>query len=273
MTGCPQPLLPPSLIGIPYDAASSHLRGAALAPPRIRQALHSPAGNLWTEGLEDLTGLQDAGDLALPGDGAAARAAIERGIADLLDRASPIALGGDHSITYPILRAIHGRYPAPTIVQLDAHPDLYPEFAGDRYSHACPFARILEEGLAGRLVQVGLRAMTGIGAEQAERFGVELIDMRAWARGHRPVLAPGETWYLSLDLDGLDPGYAPAVSHPEPGGLTTREAIGLIQDLGGVLIGADVVELNPTLEGAELTAGVAAKLVKEVAGRMSRQAH
>jgi arginase len=258
----------PTLIGMPYDASSSFQRGAALAPLVIREALHSPAGNPWAERLVRSVGgevLIDAGDLALPPT-AEARTMIEAAVRGLAGEALPfIALGGDHSITYPILRGLRAGYRAITVLQIDAHPDLYDEFEGDRFSHACPFARIMEEGLAARLIQVGLRAVTGHGREQARRFGVEQIDMRAWADGARPSTA-GDV-YVSLDLDGLDPAFAPGVSHREPGGLSVREVLTLLDTLGGDLIGADIVEFNPTLDIGGLTASVAAKFVKELAAQ------
>lgn len=265
----PSPDGTPCLIGLPYDASSSFLRGPAKAPAAIRDALHSPAGNLWTEGGRDLGAsgaLDDRGDLFLPPT-EEARTLIESGIARILaDGRRPLALGGDHSVTYPILRAFRAHDPRPTIVHVDAHPDLYDAFDGDRFSHACPFARIMDEGLASRLVQVGIRTMNSHQRAQAERFNVEVIDMRAWNRGVRPeVVGPV---YLSLDLDGLDPAFAPGVSHREPGGLSTRDVIGLVQGLGGTLVGADVVELNPDEDPGGMTARVAAKLVKEIAGRM-----
>lgn len=262
-------LPPPRLIGLPYDASSSYLRGPAEAPALIREALHSPAGNDWSEGLLCLSGengLGDAGDLALPAT-AEARGLIEAGVAALLSSgARSLALGGDHSVTYPILRAVNRVYPRPTIVQVDAHPDLYDAFEGDRFSHACPFARIMEEGLASRLIQVGIRTMNGHQHDQAVRFGVEVVDMRAWAAGARPRIE-GPV-YVSIDLDGLDPAHAPGVSHWEPGGLTVREVVGLVHALDGPVIGADVVELNPRQDRSGITARVAAKLVKELAGRM-----
>ena len=269
------PTTPPCLIGLPYDASSSFGRGPAKAPPLIREALHSPAGNLWTEGLVDLGrngALFDAGDLptAAPAEAPAeARTLIEAGIAAVLrDGRRPIALGGDHAVTYPILRALNRTHPRPTILHIDAHPDLYEEFEGDRYSHACPFARILEEGLAERLVQVGIRTMNGHQRAQADRYGVQVIEMRDWVRGARPELSGAV--YLSVDLDGLDPAFAPGVSHREPGGLSTREVIGLIHGIPGPFVGADVVEYNPLQDSGDLTARVAAKLVKEIAGRMSQ---
>ena len=258
----------PVLVGLPYDASSSYLRGAAAAPPAIRKALYSPAGNPWAERIVKTAcaeTLDDIGDLALP-ESAESRALIAGTIASLASEARPfIALGGDHSVTYPVLAGLRQRYDELTVLQIDAHPDLYDEFEGDRFSHACPFARIMEEGLATRLVQVGLRAMTGHGRDQARRFEVEQIDMRAWADGARPSTA-GHV-YLSIDLDGLDPAFAPGVSHREPGGLTVREVLTLIDTLGGELVGADVVELNPSQDLGGLTAGVAAKIVKELAAK------
>jgi agmatinase len=266
----------PCLIGLPYDASSSFLRGTAAAPPVIRKALHSPAGNSWTEDFRDLSvagAWSDAGDLTLPPT-ADARALIEAGIAGLLAKGQrPLALGGDHSVTYPVLRAL-GAAAGPdkqlTILHVDAHPDLYDEYEGDRFSHACPFARIMEEGLASRLVQVGIRTMTGHQRDQAKRFGVETIDMRAWTAGVRPTLS-GPV-YLSLDIDGLDPAFAPGVSHREPGGLSVRDVLTLIQTFEGALVGADVVEFNPAQDATDLTATVAAKFVKEILGRMIRDA-
>ena len=256
----------PRIIGLPYDASSSFRRGAAEAPNAIRAALHSSAGNSWSEDLHDLSVavLTDAGDLDLS---SGARERIEAGMADVLrDGCRPIALGGDHSVTYPVLRAVSAMHASFTVLHIDAHPDLYDEFEGDRYSHACPFARVMEEQLASRLVQVGIRAMTGHQRAQADRFGVEVIDMRAWARGSRPSIS-GPV-YMSIDLDGIDPAHAPGVSHQEPGGLTVRDVIGLIQDCGGTLIGADIVELNPSQDVGGMTARVAAKLVKELAAQM-----
>jgi len=259
-------LLQPTLIGLPYDASSSYRRGPALAPAAIREALHCESTNSWSESLRDLSQLADAGDLALPPNGEA-RTLIEQGIRRVLERGGvPIALGGDHSVTYPILRAIGPGHPELTILHFDAHPDLYQDFEGDPFSHACPFARILEDGLAKRLVQVGIRTMSVHQRQQADRFGVEVIDMRAWAAGVRPKLQG--PLYVSIDVDAFDPAFAPGVSHVEPGGLTSREVITLLQNLPGPLVGADVVEFNPDHDLPGITAPLCAKLVKELASRM-----
>ncbi len=264
-----------ALLGLPWDRSSSFERGAAAAPPHIRRALWSPSTNTSTElGLAiDPATLDDRGDLALGEDPAAARGAIERGVAAILDDGGvPLLLGGDHSVTYPALRAFGSRPPA-SILHIDAHGDLYDEFPlpepgqpsgrGDRYSHACPFARAMEEGLAGRLVQVGIRTMTPHLRAQALRFGVEVYGMERWADA--PVEALPGPVYVSLDLDGLDPAFAPGVAHPEPGGLSTRDVVSLLHRIRAPIAGGDVVEYNPAHDLRDLTARVAAKLLKELA--------
>ena len=261
------------LIGAPWDRSSSFMAGAAEAPRHIRAALWSKSTNPWTESGLDLSYrafLDDSGDLALSDEPELARSEIERAVSGLLDRnACPIVLGGDHSVSYPVVRAFKDLMLQPTIVDLDAHSDLYDEFEGDRFSHACPFARIMEEGLAPRLVQIGIRTLTGHQRDQARKFGVELYDMGRWAD------APLETLtgpvYLSIDLDVLDPAFAPGVSHPEPGGLSTRDVLSLLHRLPAAIIGADVVEYNPANDVRDLTARVAAKLVKEVVANVCRR--
>jgi agmatinase len=260
----------PTLIGLPYDASSSFLRGAAGAPPVIRQALHSPAGNLWTETGVDLGGdgaLADLGDVPLGGSSAEVRRKIEESLRTLLDAGGrPIVLGGDHSVSYPVIRAVRWFHPRLEVLHFDAHPDLYPEFEGDAYSHACPFARVMEERLVDRLVQVGIRTMNVVQRTQAERYGVEVIDMRGWIAGTRPRLE-GPT-YVSIDLDAFDPAFAPGVSHREPGGLTVRDVLAVLHGLDVPLVGADVVEFNPAQDASGVTAALCAKLVKELAGLM-----
>jgi agmatinase len=263
----------PVLIGVPYDASSSFRRGAADAPPRIREALNSGSGNPWSERLvrvEASASYEDRGDLVLPPTRDAV-ARIEDAFAALGREGRPfVALGGDHSITYPILKGLAGRSRALTILQIDAHPDLYDAFEGDRLSHACPFARIMEDGLATRLVQVGIRATTPHQQEQARRFGVEQIDMLAWADEAYPALV-GDV-YVSIDLDGIDPAFAPGVSHREPAGLTVRDVLKLIESIDSPIVGADVVEFNPSLDVSALTAGVAAKLTRELLAKWERPA-
>ncbi|HKC01885.1 MAG TPA: agmatinase [Sphingomicrobium sp.] len=260
------------LIGLPTDSHSSFLRGAAAAPPLIRAALNSDHGNMTAEcGLEigATLSLDDAGDLPLdesPGDvdrirQAAATAAREG--------AAPIFIGGDHMVTYPIVAGLASVHGPLNILHFDAHPDLYDDFGGDPLSHASPFARIMEQGLAGRLVQVGIRTLNRHCREQAQRFGVEMIEMRHFAAAAVPIL--GAPLYISIDLDGLDPAFAPGVSHLEPGGLTVRELLSVLHRVDAPIVGADVVEYNPTRDINGMTAVVAAKLVKELAALAGRE--
>lgn len=262
----------PQLLGIPYDASSSFLRGSAAAPPLIRAALRSPAGNNFTEQGADLSQLGDAGDMEMSEDPLTARGQIEAGVERLLaGGVAPICLGGDHSISYPIMRAMARHHQALTIVHIDAHADLYDEFEGDRFSHACPFARIMEEGLCARLVQIGIRTLTPHLREQIARFNVETIEMRHFAAGVRPAVR-GPV-YLTVDLDGLDPACAPGVSHRDPGGLSTRDVIALIHAIAGPIVGADVVELSPAQDLGGITADVASKITREIAGAMLLGSH
>ena len=259
-----------AVLGVPWDTHSSFLRGAALAPKQIRAALHSGAMNLCAEGGLDLgadTRWHDLGDIAIPGGDAAALAAITGAATDVLARgARLLTLGGDHAITFPLLRAFGPAHLGLTVLHLDAHPDLYDDFDGDRLSHACPFARALEEGLIRRLVQVGIRTLNPHQRAQAQRFSVEIITMRDWRA--TLDLSLSTPLYLSLDLDALDPAFAPGVAHHEPGGFTTREVLSIIQGLRVPLVGADLVELNPTRDPTGITAALAAKLLKELVAQM-----
>jgi len=258
-----------AVIGIPFDANSSYMQGSALAPAQIRKIWNADAINLCSESGVDLgahPGFIDLGDLKID-NAANAIDKIESTIAELLGRgARLISLGGDHAITYPILKSYRKRHQQLEILHLDAHPDLYESYGGNRYSHACPFARIMEEKLASRLVQIGIRTLNAHQKEQADRFGVEIVDMQRF-HNLKAVKLKGPL-YLSIDLDVLDPAFAPGVSHHEPGGMSTRQLIELIQGLQVPLAGADIVEFNPLRDLSDITAMVAVKTLKEVAARM-----
>ena len=260
-----------TVLGIPLDENSSFMTGAKAAPEAIRKAFHSPSANYCTEEGLDLSldkRWNDAGDLmlsAMP----EAIAQIESAVKNLVESGNKmLCLGGDHSITYPIVKGITAAHTNLNILHIDAHADLYDDFEGNPHSHASPFARIMEQGLAKRLVQAGIRTLNPHQRKQAERFNVELIEMKDWQDALRftfdgPV-------YLSVDLDALDPAFAPGVSHHEPGGFTTRQAISIIQNLKANLVGADIVELNPARDFQGITAMVAAKLFKEIVSKLLR---
>lgn len=260
------------LLGIPFDANSSYLRGPAQAPKAIREALYSGYSNLWTEDGIDLgrkNSFHDAGDLQLPEDVNAAFAAIESGVRQTLNLGHPlICLSGDHSVTYPTVKAFHSQYPDLTILHFDAHPDLYDELDGNRLSHASPFARIMEERLAQRLVQVGIRTINRHQLSQAKKFEVEVITMRNLQRFSE--LSFGGPLFISLDIDALDPAFAPGISHYEPGGMSVREVLNCIQGLHVPIVGADIVEYNPGRDHYDQTAMVCVKFLKEIAGAILR---
>lgn len=266
------PPRPVRLLGVPTDRQSSYLRGAARGPAAIRASLTDSHSNMSSEsGLELGTDIpfEDAGDLPLtesPEDDALVAAGVKQAIADGV---FPLLLGGDHAVTVAIVGALFETHGPLTILHFDAHPDLYDEFEGNRYSHACPFARIMEAGYAQRLVQVGIRTLNKHQRDQARRYGVEIVEMRDFSLERVPVLTGA--CYVSIDLDGFDPAFAPGVSHPEPGGLTVREVLALLERVQGRLVGADIVELNPARDINNLTAVLGAKLVKELAALSVRR--
>ena len=258
-----------AVIGAPYDENSTYMRGSAGAPLKIREALHCGSANLCSEDGHDLGKealVKDLGDLAFT-TSQSPLAEIERAVGQVLERkAQVLLLGGDHAVTPAVLRAYHRQYGQINLLQFDAHPDLYDVFEGNPNSHACPFARIMEEKRVKRLVQVGIRTMNPHQQEQAERFGVEVIPMKAWRPGM--VLHFDGPLYISFDMDALDPAFAPGVSHHEPGGFSTRDVLSAIQNIDAPVIGADIVEFNPLRDVNGMTAMVAAKLLKELASRM-----
>lgn len=253
------------IVGIPLDENSSFMRGPAKAPQLIIDAIESDSANYFTEDLIDLNEHPEifwCGNVPFKN-----YLDISTPISDILEAgATPFTLGGDHSIAYPIMQAMSKKYPNLNIIQFDAHGDLYDELDGNRHSHASPFARIMENGLAGSLTQVGIRTMTQHQKEQGERFGVNVIQMKDWT-AELAFKLEGPT-YLSFDMDALDPAFAPGVSHHEPGGFSTREVLTMIQKLDLTIVGCDVVEYNPDRDINGVTAMVAAKIVKELLAKL-----
>jgi len=258
-----------ALLGVPFDEKSCYLRGAALGPQAIRAASTSKAISAWTEygvDLEKETSWVDLGDVDVTGEFFEVFSRIETSVLDILEKnAIPVVLGGDHSITYPIVKAFAKKFDFLDVLHFDAHPDLYDELYGDRYSHACPFARIAEEGLVQNIVQVGLRAVSGEHREKARAIGIRMIEMKDIQ--DIPVLRFSNPLYISFDIDALDPAFAPGVSHHEPGGLSTRQAIQIIHALEAEIVGIDVVEVNPQQDQTGITAAAAVKIIMEILGK------
>jgi agmatinase len=260
-----------TLLGIPYDAASSFRPGARLAPTQIRQMAESlPPCTERGLDLQDVAA-RDAGDLALNNRLRSALTYIETAVGEILDDgAVPILLGGDHIITLPAFTATLRRHPGLKLLVFDAHPDLYEEFNEDAYSHACVTARIIElEGMeAERITQVGVRALTPEQITDAEHEGVRIIP--AWDIDVFELRDPGP-YYVSIDIDVLDPAYAPGCGNPVPGGPSTRELFALLQSLKAEIVAFDVVEVNPLLDPSGVTALTAARIVTEMLGVLEQR--
>ena len=262
-----------AIIGIPFDEKSCYLRGASKGPQAIRAASTGKAINPWTElgaNLEEEAVLTDLGAIDVSGDFFDVFTRIEENILEILEKkAMPVVLGGDHSISYPVVKAFARKFKPLDILHFDAHPDLYEELYGDRYSHACPFARIMEEGLAQNLVQIGIRAATGEQRAKALKHRVRMIEMKDISENLSSLsLEFSNPLYISFDMDALDPAFAPGVAHHEPGGLSTRQTIDILHALNARIAGLDVVEVNPERDASGITAAAAVKIIKEVVGKI-----
>ena len=263
---------PTVLLGLPSDENSSYLRGCAEAPMKIRSALLSESANMWNELGDELKlgkSYADLGDMNLI-EGAEGFAAITSVINQQLASGNQvISLGGDHAVTFPILQAYGKHYPDLTILHFDAHSDIYDNFQDNPLSHASPFARIMENKLAKRLVQVGIRTLSQHQRDQIARFKVEFFSVNQLEDVLELDLKG--PLYISLDMDALDPAFAPGVSHHEPGGLTTRDILNVLHSIKAPVVGADIVEYNPHRDINDMTAMVAAKFLREILGLMNRQ--
>lgn len=259
------------LIGIPFDANSSYKTGAAQGPKHIRLMDTEGSANRFCEqgiAIVDGENFKDCGDIIFSSeDPVSAYLNIKESVGEAIKGDHKlISLGGDHSIAFPIIEAHAAKYHGLHVLQFDAHADLYDDFEGNPYSHASPFARLMERNILNSLTQVGIRTFNTHQKEQAERFKINVIEMKYFNIDVINTLeAP---LYISLDLDALDPAFAPGVSHHEPGGLTSRQIIEMIQKIEVPIVGADIVELNPTRDINNMTAMVAYKLFKELASKM-----
>lgn len=255
------------LLGAPFDATASYRGGARWGPARIREAsevLETYSLPLEAD-LEDVP-FADAGDLTLPlSDAAEALRRVERAVDEIAASGRiPWVLGGEHLVTLGAVRALAARHPGLTVVQLDAHADLRDEYAGERLSHATVMRRVLEVVGAGRLYQFGVRSATAEEhrlAREATRFfpGAVLEPLRACL----PELRAAPL-YVTVDVDVLDPAYAPGTGTPEPAGVDTRELLEALRLLRGCrIVGADLVEVAPPLDPTERTQVVAARIVRD----------
>ena len=261
-----------TVIGIPYDGSASARKGAALGPEHIR---------FWSRHLtpfsEDRTRLAnlrvcDLGDIEVRDQGRDFER-IHQKVATLPN--VPIILGGDHSVTIPIFQGQRERFKRKRlgILWVDAHPDLCDEFTGSRLSHACVLRRGLEFGIQPEdICMVGLRSWEDQEIDLIENGGLNVFTaadvagrgMKDVAREVHKVLTSCEAIHVSLDIDCLDPAFAPGTGIPDAGGLNSRDVITLIQSLRSLpLVGLDVVEVVPPLDPSEATIFAALKIIME----------
>jgi agmatinase len=275
------------VVGVPFDGGTSYRPGARFGPAAVRQGSrllrpYNPA----LEALPfELAQVVDAGDIACtPFSTEEAVTQIEAGAGTLLAQGTHlVAVGGDHTIALPLLRATAARHGPLALVHFDAHLDTWDTYFGQRYTHGTPFRRAWEEGLLLRdySMHVGLRGPlydrsdltddTAMGfaqvtTDEVAEQGVAAVVERILARvGAAPV-------YVSVDIDVLDPAHAPGTGTPEAGGLTSRELLGLVRGLGqAAVVGGDVVEVSPSYDHAEITAVAASHVLYELVTILARR--
>jgi guanidinobutyrase len=267
-------------VGVPFDLGTSNRNGARLGPRQIRteSVLLRPYNMATRAAPFDSLQVADIGDVALnPFDIHKAIADIEAAYDEIVSTGCrPVSLGGDHTIALPILRAMHRRYGKVGVVHVDAHADVNDTMYGEKIAHGTPFRRAVEEGLldCARVVQIGLRG-TGYHADDFDwcrQQGFRVVQAEeCWHRSLAPLMAEvreqvgGGPVYLSFDIDGLDPAFAPGTGTPEIGGLTVPQGLEIIRGLHGLdLVGADLVEVSPPYDPHGTTALLAANLAFEM---------
>ncbi len=256
------------LLGIPTEINSSHLTGTASAPEVIRQLMHNGMSNFCAENGLDLSDgniFADRGNVEIQ-EKKSDFDLIKSDACKLFSEGPCIYIGGDHSVSWPIIAGLNQAQKQPHLIHIDAHPDLYENFDDNSYSHASPMARIMENNLAKSLTQIGIRTINKTQQAQIDKYQVKVFPANR-ALPSSDELPKGDI-YFSIDLDGIDPAFAPGVSHHEPGGLSVRDVINLIWSAPGKVIGADIVEYNPVNDINEMTAAVAFKLIKELVARI-----
>jgi agmatinase len=268
-----------ALLGVPFDGGVSYRPGPRFGPQEIRQHSrlirpYNPA--LGVNPFETLR-IADLGDVDVnPLDIEDTHARMERALDPMIAAgAIPICIGGDHSISLAALRAVARKHGPVGMVHVDSHQDMWDAYYGNRYFHGAPFRRAVEEGLLDthRVLQIGIRGpvygpedfdfarqhgVRVIRGEDVARQGVEWVKAQIGAVHDGPV-------YLSFDIDGVDPAYAPGTGTPEVGGLTSREALELVRALAGLrLVAADLVEVSPPYDHANVTSMLAANILFEI---------
>jgi guanidinobutyrase / D-arginase len=276
-----------AVVGVPFDAGVSYRPGARFGPAHIRQSSrllrpYNPAQDVSPFATQQVA---DAGDIAAnPFDIQDAIRAIEAGADQLLVRADRLlTLGGDNTIALPLLRSVHKRHGPVAVLHFDAHLDTWDTYFGEPYTHGTPFRRASEEGLidSGRSLHVGIRGPLYAAGDLAdtEALGYRVLSCTDYDRlgldgvitAMRERLDVGPV-YVSVDIDVVDPGMAPGTGTPEAGGLTSRELLATLRGLAGLdVVGADVVEVAPAYDYAEVTGIAASHVAYDLISVMARR--
>ncbi|TMI73172.1 MAG: agmatinase [Bacillati bacterium ANGP1] len=278
------PGLDAALLGIPFDGGTSYRTGSRFGPRDIRQnsSLIRPYNPVLQVSPFDVLRVADVGDVDVnPINIEDTYGRVEQAVVDVLNAGVvPVCVGGDHSLSLPILRAVNRKHGPVGMVHFDSHQDMWEEYFGNKYFHGTPFRRAVEEKLLDtkRVIQIGIRGPVyadsdfdfarkhGIRWVTAPQVAQEGLD---WIREQMLVVRGGPV-YLSFDIDGVDPAFAPGTGTPEVGGLTSREALELVRALVGVqLVGADVVEVSPPYDQAGITSMLAANILFEILSVMA----
>lgn len=267
-------------VGVPLDIGTSNRSGSRFGPRQIRaeSCLLRPYNMATRAAPFDTLQVADIGDVAInPYNLGASIGIIERAYDEILRHpVRPLTMGGDHTIALPILRAIARKHGPVGVVHVDAHADVNDEMFGERIAHGTPFRRAIEEGLIDpkRMVQIGLRG-TGYTAEDFDwprSQGVRVVPAEeCWYRSLAPLMAEVRDQlgagpvYISFDIDGLDPSFAPGTGTPEVGGLSVMQGIEVIRGCRGLdVVGGDLVEISPPYDASGNTALVGANLLYEM---------
>jgi len=267
-----------ALIGVPFDGGTSYRSGPRFGPRHVREqsAIIRPYHPVLNVNPFDVLRVADYGDLPVnPLSIADTFQRIEAGLKVVLDAGTvPLCVGGDHSILLPILRAIHAKHGPVALIQLDAHSDTWDQYWGMKYSHGTPVRRAMEEGLLDQahILQIGLRGQL-YGSDDLDYAREHKIRMITAEAVHeqgmsavRDALADfrGCKTYLSLDIDVVDPAFAPGTGTPQVGGFSSHQILTLVRRLAGLnFVGCDLVEVSPQYDSAEITSLLAANLLFE----------
>ena len=261
------------IYGYPYDGTACFRKGTAKAPDAIREQSFNFETNLMELGV-DLVDVpaNDWGNIELGENQEENNSRIKSLVSEIISNNKfPIGLGGEHSLTPPVIEAMVEKYPNLNVLIMDAHLDFRDGYEGNHWSHASTTRRIFDLLGPNNIWLLGVRSASSTEVSEARASKLNYtesgwVDLREHLADMLDLFQG--PLYLSLDMDVIDPAFAPGVSHHEPGGLSTREMITIIHQINGQVVGGDIVEYNPNRDINDMTAVVGAKLMKELIGKI-----